>query len=353
MSTEKKTRPSKKAIRQFILDNIEKHPKDLSKITSTKFNISRQAINIHLKKLVEEKIITEIGKTKNKSYQLNVLMDWNKNYQINKELAEDLVWSSDIVKLLGQMPENVANIWHYGFTEMLNNVIDHSEGTEVSVRIIKNILQTEILISDNGIGIFKKIQTKLGLLDERHAVLELSKGKLTTDPEHHSGEGIFFSIQMFDKFGILSGNSFFSHRFGDQEYWMTENEEFQTGTVIWMKLKNETSRTMKEVFDKFALKDCYGFDKTVVPVKLAQYGNDMLISRSQAKRLLSRIEKFKIVMFDFKGVEEIGQAFADEIFRVFAKKHPGVELYAIHASFKVKQMIDRAKIAKEETRENS
>jgi hypothetical protein len=54
-------------------------------------------------------------------------------------------------------------------------------------------------------------------------------------------------------------------------------------------------------------------------VRLAKYGNDQLISRSQAKRLLARIELFKIVLFDFSGVETIGQAFADEIFRVFAQ----------------------------------
>lgn len=78
-------------------------------------------------------------------------------------------------------------------------------------------------------------------------------------------------------------------------------------------------------------------------VKLAQYGNDQLISRSQAKRLLARVELFKIVIFDFSGVDFIGQAFADEIFRVFAIQHPEVELTAVHANNKVKQMIERAK----------
>jgi len=57
-----------------------------------------------------------------------------------------------------------------------------------------------------------------------------------------------------------------------------------------------------------------------VPVKLAQYGNDKLVSRSQAKRLLARVELFKVVMLDFTNVPTIGQAFADEIFRVFRKR---------------------------------
>jgi anti-sigma regulatory factor (Ser/Thr protein kinase) len=68
-----------------------------------------------------------------------------------------------------------------------------------------------MVIWDHGIGIFNKIKNMLGLLDERHAVLELTKGKLTTDPRGHTGEGIFFTSRMFDTFYILSGEVFLSH----------------------------------------------------------------------------------------------------------------------------------------------
>ena len=113
-----------------------------------------------------------------------------------------------------------------------------------------------------------------------------------------------------------------------------------------MKLSNHTSRTLKKIYDQYAPgSDDYGFNKTVVPVKLAQYGNDKLISRSQAKRLLARVELFKTVMFDFTDVPSIGQAFADEIFRVFAHEHPDIQLVPIKASSEVRRMIERAKAA--------
>src|SRR3972149_12322968 len=99
----------------------------------------------------------------------------------------------------------------------------------------------------------------------------------------------------------------------------------------------------KKIFDQFASGEDYGFNKTVVPVKLARYGQEQLVSRSQAKRLLARVEVFKIVIFDFREVPSIGQAFADEIFRVFANRHPEIELSAIHANSEVKRMIERAK----------
>lgn len=78
----------------------------------------------------------------------------------------------------------------------------------------------------------------------------------------------------------------------------------------------------------------------VVPVRLAQCGDEKLISRSQAKRLLLRLDGFKMVILDFKGVESIGQEFADQIFRVFAQTHPGMEVVPINTSKDVQQMIN-------------
>ena len=64
-----------------------------------------------------------------------------------------------------------------------------------------------------------------------------------------------------------------------------------------------------------------------------------LVSRSQAKRLLSRFSEFKEVVLDFKGVETIGQAFADQIFRVFITTNPNVEIFPINTTTEVIAMI--------------
>jgi hypothetical protein len=73
-----------------------------------------------------------------------------------------------------------------------------------------------------------------------------------------------------------------------------------------------------------------------------RYGDDNLVSRSQAKRLLMRVDRFKTVVLDFSGIASIGQAFADEVFRVFRAKNSGVEVVPIHTSSEVKRMITRA-----------
>ena len=53
-------------------------------------------------------------------------------------------------------------------------------------------------------------------------------------------------------------------------------------------------------------------------------------------------------MLDFDQVNSIGQAFADEIFRVFANAHPEVELIPVHAVPEVQQMIRRAEVLRDE-----
>ncbi len=339
-------RKSSEDCRAFILDNIEKYPSDIAKVVSEKFNISRQAANKHLQKLVVEKTFSIAGNTKSRVYSLTPQVDITKTYFLSNKLSEDEIWQRDIKPALGLMPDNVLNIWNYCFTEMFNNVIDHSSARKVIVSLKKSAIATQIIIDDDGVGIFKKIQAKLGLSDERHAVLELAKGKFTTDPANHSGEGIFFSSRACDDYNILSGDVHFTHEIGRKEDWILQSDESVSGTAVFMKLKNHTSRKLKKIFDQYTSGDDYGFNKTVVPVKLTQYGDEALVSRSQAKRLLNRVDRFKTVMLDFKGVETIGQAFADEIFRVFATQHPDIEIVDIRANKDVINMISRAKVAR-------
>ena len=333
-----------KAIRTFIVENLDKHSTDIARMAAQKFECSRQAVHKHLHKLVEEGVLSAEGRTRNKVYRLAPLVTWEKTYPL-AGLAEDGVWRDDISSVLGKLSDNAMAIWQYGFTEMLNNAIDHSGGSAVTVKLEKTAAATRIFVLDDGVGIFKKIQGALSLADERHAVLEIAKGKCTTDPANHSGEGIFFSSRMFDEFLILSHGVFFSHKFGEDEDGIMQLPSPAKGTGVLMRLHNHTSRSDRKVFDQFTSGEGYGFTKTVVPVELMRYGDDNLISRSQAKRPLARFDRFAVVVLDFSGVAMIGQAFADEVFRVFRRKHPEVELRVHKANAEVRRMISRVDAA--------
>lgn len=328
-------------IRQFIVNNVEAHTNDIVALTADEFDISRQAVNVHIKRLVKQKSIIAEGNTRNRSYRLHPLMEDTKRFELSG-LEEDRVWRDFVVPKLGTLPDNVMDICNYGFTEMLNNAIDHSQGRYAIVSVKKTPVFSEIIITDDGLGIFARIQKFLDLNDERHAVLELSKGKLTTDPANHTGEGIFFSSRMFDEYAILSGGVYFSHEYNKPEDWIMERNNPRSGTTVFMKMSNNSARKIKAVFNDYASGEDYGFDKTVVPVSLARYGNERLVSRSQAKRLLARIDRFKIVILDFEGIDQIGQAFADEVFRVFNNRHPEIQLHFIKTQPDVENMIVRA-----------
>jgi len=339
-------------IQDFIIHNVENNPQNIAALICKKFNISRQAASRHLKKLVEGGILNSEGKTKNKRYSLATLDEFYQVYPLDN-LEEDKIWRKDIRPRLLDAPTNVIQLFEYGVTEMVNNAIDHSEGNTVTIAFYRTILTASISILDDGVGIFNKIQKIFDLDDPRHAILELSKGKLTTDPTRHSGEGIFFTSRMFDIFSISSGKLFLAHMDNADtvkgvDMLLDDKKTDIHGTVIHFTLQLASTRSIKNIFDYYTTTDNYGFDKTIVPVFLATYGDENLISRSQAKRLLARFEKFKEIILDFEKVERIGQAFADEIFRVFANEHPKISLYPSNMNEQVENMINRAKSANTE-----
>lgn len=334
-------RKKSKTIRQFILEQVGKHPRDIVRLTEEKFSISRQAVNCHIHTMANEGLIIATGSTRRRIYKIKPIIE--KFIPIAKNLEEDVLWRREIRPLLNELPRTVLDICNYGFTEIMNNVIDHSAGEVVVIRVILTAAHIELHIFDDGVGIFKKIQTELGLEDPRHAILELAKGKLTTDPKHHTGEGIFFSSRAFDEFSISSDGLHYLHKELESDYLMGEEKNGSTGTLVQMEINLNSMRTLKEVFEKYSSEsDDYGFTRTIVPVFLAKYGDENLISRSQAKRLLARFEKFKEVILDFKGVETIGQAFADEIFRVFQRANPQIHLKYVNTNQEVERSIKRA-----------
>src|SRR5579863_7962041 len=101
-------------IRKFILNQVEKHPADISKVTAQHFNITRQAVNKHIQKLAAEHALSEEGRTRNRIYKLSPILEWEKTYSLTPQLAEDVIWRTDISSAIGSMPDNVLDIWHFG-----------------------------------------------------------------------------------------------------------------------------------------------------------------------------------------------------------------------------------------------
>jgi len=327
-------------LHRAILDAIAQDGGNVAMRLAARHGVSRQSASAWLAKLKKEGVITSSGVGRGVRYQLAVLADARQVYD-RAGLNEDRVWREEIAPHVADLPPNVRDIWHYAVTEMVNNAIDHSGSEKIGVGLVRDALNTSVYVADEGEGIFLKIQRAMNLYDPREAILELAKGKLTTDPVNHTGEGIFFSSKVMDAYVIRSGKLHFVH-----DDWGTdvllERAADAPGTVVLMRLSNNSQRTLQEVFDQFAAPEEYTFSKTIVPVKLAQHEGEKLVSRSQAKRLTLRFERFQKVVLDFAGVEEIGQAFADEVFRVFQQAHPGTKLLPVNLTPEVGKMVKRA-----------
>ncbi len=330
-------------IRRFILAHVREHPRDIARLTAEHFGITRQAVNQHLQRLVEEQTLVAEGQTRGHVYRLMPALQWVKSYPIDGVRYEDSIWRTDIQPLLDSLPGNAVHIWLYGFTGLFNNAIDHSGGRHIQVALHRDAVFTELAIMDDGVGIFSKLQPGLGLETDRHVALELAKGKITTDPSRHTGEDIYFISRLFDDFDVFSRGLCMYNELGNIEAWMLEKVCSAAGTAVWMRLDNQTPKVLDKMIDSFTTRKEFGFNKTVVPVRLAENGS-RLVSRSKARRIVARAENFKKVVLDFNGVENIGPTFADEIFRVFARENPGVEIVTVNTVPAVQRMIQRAQL---------
>ena len=292
--------------------------------------------------MVDEGILEATGNTRSRVYTLKVLEKKRWEYDLQTRPAEDVVWREHLSKAVSTLPKNVRDICQYGFTEMFNNAVEHSEGKHVYVGFKRSYEEFRMLIWDDGIGIFAKIKNALGLSSESEAILELTKGKVTTDPASHSGEGIFFTSRAFEKFNIVSGTLYFSHEVTENDLFI-DSRSAQPGTFVSMSITSDSKLVLQKVFDKYISNvDEPAFDSTRVPVGFLRIEGQNVVSRSQARRLMAGMHRFKHVLLDFKNVDNIGQAFADEVFRVYRNQNPEVSVTYGRANKQVEKMIKRA-----------
>ncbi|HVT88825.1 MAG TPA: DUF4325 domain-containing protein [Tepidisphaeraceae bacterium] len=293
--------------------------------------------------LIQDGIVQSSGERRWTHYRLTQSDKHSADFSLAEALSEDRVWELFFKDRITQLASVEKEILNYGATEMINNVIDHSGATNLHVEIWRTAISTTLKLTDNGIGIFQKIASALHLDDLRQSLLELGKEKFTTDPKRHTGEGVFFTSRMFDCFSIRSSDLLFT-RTAISDDWFVELASKQLkGTSITMILLHPARRNLESVFARYSSgPEDYRFAKTQVPLRLAAFGDENLLSRSSAKRVLARIERFDEVLLDFKEVDSIGPAFADEIFRVFAREHPKVQLIVINANAQITAMIRRA-----------
>jgi hypothetical protein len=208
--------------------------------------------------------------------------------------------------------------------------------------VIKSGNNLVFTITDHGVGVYKNVKTGKHLGSEIEAMQEILKGKTTTVPKNHSGEGIFFTSKVSDVFILESFGLKLRVDNLIPDIFYEEKDASITGTKVTLIVALDTKRDTQGIFLQYADDpDEGGFNKTSIQVKLYA-GGSIYISRSQARRIMDGLgDKFKTIILDFDKVATVGQAFADEIFRVFKIRHPEVEVTSINENEVIRFMIDR------------
>ena len=150
-------RERSKEIQDFIVNNVDDHPKDITAFTSQAFDISRPAVLRHIHQLIDRGILSAQGKTRNRSYELRPLQEMSTILPVTPDTAEYPIWQEYFSPLLDGALPNVIAICAYGVTEMVNNSVAHSEGTEMALWLEYTPTTISIIVHYNGIGIFQKI----------------------------------------------------------------------------------------------------------------------------------------------------------------------------------------------------
>jgi len=200
-------------------DKILQLIRQKGKITSSEIigviGVSRQYVNMVISDLIAEKEVVKLGGTRNAFYVSSdyilkhsdiVPNVFRKAYK-NKSLEEHkiLLEIEERFPKLAQLPENVKSIFTFAFSEMFNNAIEHSQSRSISIEVAVRDRDLSFIVNDSGVGVFRNIMKKRNLKSEVQAIQDLLKGKTTTMPKSHSGEGIFFTSKSGDVF-ILGGN---------------------------------------------------------------------------------------------------------------------------------------------------
>lgn len=326
------TEEKKQAVLSYILEKITQQDPRVTKTVSETMGINQNTVHSYITELINQGIIK---RTKRGQYELV-----RKRYDFCLERSKgDLdsdfyAYQKHLAPIIHDDPRNVQEIWAYAFSEMVNNVMDHSLASEAHIRVYRDSVSTAVIIADNGVGIFRKLQEHFGFPSAEEAICELFKGKLTTDSVNHSGEGIFFSSRMMDDFFILSDGKVFCIDKYDESI-LADLSEFVRGTCVYMSLSNNSNKDTAAIFDRYADADS-GFTKTRIPLK--NIYDSSPVSRSQAKRLCNRMDRFEEVTLDFDGLEWMGQGFAHQLFVVFKHEHPEIRLLPENMNAAVEKM---------------
>lgn len=334
-------RPDLNAVTRWITAAALQHPRALRDELMRRTGLARRSAARLLRTLEQLNWLVRRGTPRRPHHAPGLLRQVVQRYPI-AGLQEDQPWAHDFAPCF-TLPAAVQRMVEHAFGELLNNAIDHSEGEFVTVSMRQTPSHIQLLVSDDGRGIFDKVGAIVELNDAAQAMLQLSRGRLTSAPQRHRGHGLFFTARLADVFGLHANGSGFQ-RLVDGD-WQRVSPLVQRGTSAFVGIALDTTRTLDSVLTQHSLDHLgYGFESTLLPLQLIQTEQIRLDSRAQARRVAQGLQSFRRVEIDFRRVEQIGHGFADELFRVQANALPQLEIVPVNMNDRVAAMLHSVRV---------
>src|SRR6266850_7350276 len=273
--------PAPSKLREFLIDEVQRHPADLVPRAASSFGVSRQAVHRHLTRLLGEGLILAVGRTRARRYDLAVLSEITERVEREGSRGAGALWRRRFLPALAGIPANVVEISRFGFAEVARNALDHSGSREISARLRRTAAAVEIRVSDQGTGIFPRL-----------AAVEVATGR-----------SLALVARAFDTFLVWSDRSVLRReRQEDGERWSFDALPARVrGTTVGMRIRVRSDATIESILSPA---------RTVIPLRLAFDEAEQPTSREQARRVFEPGEHSGEVVVDFTGVACVGPAFA-------------------------------------------
>lgn len=340
----KRTEHSLAAVTGWITSAAIAHPADLSAEVARRIGSSPRRARRLVNELVALGWLVQEGAARQPRWRPGALRQVVRRYDL-AGLQEDLPWTRDFAPAFALAP-NVARLVQHAFMELVNNAIDHSGGSAVTVSMRQTALHIQLLVSDDGVGLFERVEQSHAIADPALAMFELAKGRLTSQPERHAGRGLFYTARAADLFDVHANRNGYQHRALDGRGWLRARAAADRGTTVFVGIALDSPRTLDGVMRSASIDGAsYAQERTCVPLRLLVTDGAALDSRAQARRVIARLAQFEHAELDFAGVAEIGHSFADELFRVLPSTQPQLALHAVNAAAPVARMIEMVRAA--------
>ncbi len=325
-------------IRAFLLEKIPQYPRNIVALASKEFSVSRTTVHRHLNRLERDGKIIKTGTTKQAAYFLKTSLDKTLIFNRDTGAVGKEIWSQYLAADFSRLKPAQIEICAYGFAQAFDNACLHSESKGIVVKTVWKENSVELNVIDDGVGLFEKIRNEQGLADKRESVLPLAHGVLRWNPENPPG--LLTVSRAFDMFGVLANGLFYFKDNRNDDWFLESKPKARSkGTRVSMALHFDSVRTLSAVLPQPRATAETERRSAEVRIALGRFDEEPYVSRIQAQRLLKGMDRFQRVVLDFTGITTVGQAFVDEVFRVYAADNPDTRLDVIHANEDVRFMI--------------